>query len=150
MTLACWIWINWTMLTTVAFVWHLLHLLSREIWLPNVKLTFYQVHCSCQISPALLLCQKNWFCGKARLENFYTLLHSKSFMSIHIGVKRISQVCCLVHLRNMKKNYKTQLWVEKQNRVLFWTTLYVRWNRIKNHAQKRWLIEEKEVRNWLK
>ena len=46
-----------------------------------------------------------------------------------------------------------QLWGEKQNRVLFWTTLYVRWNRIKIHSQrqKKWLIEEKEVRNaWSK
>ena len=48
MTLACWIWMIWTILTTVAFVWHLLHLLSPQIWPPNVELTFYQVHCSCQ------------------------------------------------------------------------------------------------------
>ena len=38
------------MLTTVAFVRHLLHLLSPQIWPPNVELTFYQVHCSCQKS----------------------------------------------------------------------------------------------------
>ena len=30
-----------------------------------------------------------------------------------------------------KKNCKIQLWVENQNRVLYWTTLYVRWE---NHA----------------
>ena len=30
--------------------------------------------------------------------------------------------------------------------------IYVRWNRIRNHAQRRrrWLIEEKEVRHWVK
>ena len=48
MTLACWIWAIWTMLTTVAFVGDLLHLLTPEIWPPNVELSFYQVHCSYQ------------------------------------------------------------------------------------------------------
>ena len=36
------------MSTTVAFVGHLLHLLAPEIWPPNVELSLYQVHCSCQ------------------------------------------------------------------------------------------------------
>ena len=35
-----------------------------------------------------------------------------------------------------KKNCKIQLWDENQSRVLYWTTLYVRWDRIKNHAQR--------------
>ena len=48
MTLACQIWTIWTMLTTAAFVGHLLHFLSPEIWSPNVELSFYQVHCSYQ------------------------------------------------------------------------------------------------------
>ena len=105
-TLACWIWIIWTMLAIVAFVGHLLRFLSPEIWPPNVELSFCQVYCSCQnvsciaaVSEELILCQKNWFCD--------------------IGVKRISQVCCLHHLKNVEKNCKTQLWDEKQNRALF-------------------------------
>ena len=70
MTLACWIWMIWTMSTTAAFVQHLLHLLSSKIWPPNVKLTFYQVHCSCQnlsciaaVSEELILWQSTprWF-----------------------------------------------------------------------------------------
>ena len=48
MTLACWIWTIWKVLTTVAFVGHLLHFLSPAIWPPSVELSFYQVHCSCQ------------------------------------------------------------------------------------------------------
>ena len=48
MTLACWIWTIWTMLTTVDFVGHLLHFLSPEIWPPNFELSFCQVHCPCQ------------------------------------------------------------------------------------------------------
>ena len=77
-----------------------------------------------KIFPALPLCQKNWFCGKVRLDDFYPLLRSIASTWIHIDVKRISQACCLHHLKNMEKNCKTQLWDEKQNRVLFWTTLY--------------------------
>ena len=48
MTLACSIRTIWKMSTTVVFVGHLLHFLSAEIWPPNVELSFYQVHCSCQ------------------------------------------------------------------------------------------------------
>ena len=72
-----------------------------------------------KFSPALPLCQKNWFCGKVRLDDFYRLLRSLASTWIHIGVKRISQACCLHHLKNTEKNCKTQLWDEKQNRVLF-------------------------------
>ena len=60
-----------------------------------------------KIFPALPLCQKNWFCGKVRLDDFYPLLRSIVSTWIHIDVKRISQVCCLHHLKNMeKKNVK--------------------------------------------
>ena len=97
--------------------------LSSEIWPPNVELSFHQVYCSYQIFPALPLCQKNWFCGKVRLDDFYPLLRSIASTWIHIGVKRISQACCLHHLKNMEKNCKTQFWDEKQNRALFWATL---------------------------
>ena len=47
MTLALWIWTIWTISTTVAFVGHLPHFLSPEIWPSNIKLSFYQVHCCC-------------------------------------------------------------------------------------------------------
>ena len=95
MTLTCWI---WTMLTTVAFVGHLLHFLSQTLNCPSIR---YIV--PAKISPALPLCQKNWFCGKVRLDDFYRLLRSKSSSWIYTGVKRISQACCLHHLKNMEK-----------------------------------------------
>ena len=72
-----------------------------------------------KISPAFQLCQKNWFCGKVCLNDFYPLLRSKSSSWIHIGVKRISQACSLHHQKNMGKTCETQLWDEKQNRALF-------------------------------
>ena len=59
-----------------------------------------------EISPASPLFQKNWFCGKVLLDNFYPLLRSKSFSWIHIDIKRISQVCYLHHLWNMEKIVK--------------------------------------------
>ena len=72
-----------------------------------------------KIFSAVPLCQKNWFCGKGRLDNINRLLRSKSSSWIHIGVRRISQDCCQHHLKNIKKNCKAQLWDEKQNRALF-------------------------------
>ena len=78
---------------------------------------------SAKIFSALSLCQKNWLCNKVHLNDFYPLLRSIAFSWIHIGVKRIPQSCCLHHLKNMEKYCKTQLWDEKQNRMLFWTTL---------------------------
>ena len=86
-----------------------------------------------KIFSALPLCQKNWFCGKVRLDDFYPLLRSIASSWIHIGVKRISQACCLHHLKNMEKNCKTQLWDEKQNRAFFlghpvYINLYIRDN----------------------
>ena len=77
---------------------------------------------SAKIFSALLLCQKNWVYNKVHLNDFYPLLRSIAFSWIHIGVKRIPQSCCLHHLKNMEKYCKTQLWDEKQNRMLFLTT----------------------------
>ena len=77
-----------------------------------------------KISPALPLCQKNWFCGKVRLDDFYRLLCSKSSSWTHIGVKRISQACCLHHLKNMEKTVKHNFGMKKTTGCFFWTTLY--------------------------
>ena len=61
-------------LTTVAFLGHLLHFLSPENWPPNVELSFYEVHCSCQnlscisaMSEELVLWQNmlRWFLSAA-------------------------------------------------------------------------------------
>ena len=60
-------------------------------------------------------------CGKVCLENFYPLLHSKSASWIHIGIKRISQACCLHHLKNMGKNVKHNFEIG----CFFRTTLYM-------------------------
>ena len=78
-----------------------------------------------KIFPALPLYQKNWFCGKVRFDYFYPLLRSTPSPWTHIGVKKISQACYLHHLKNMEKNWKTQLWDEKQIGYFFWTTLYL-------------------------
>ena len=74
MTLACWIWMISMMLTTVAFVGHLLHFLSPKIWPPNVEFSFHQIHCPCQnlsciatVSEELILWQSTprWFLSAA-------------------------------------------------------------------------------------
>ena len=62
-----------------------------------------------KIFPALPLCQKNWCGGKVRLDDFFPLLRSIASTWIHTGIKRISQACCLHHLKNMEKNCKTTL-----------------------------------------
>ena len=84
----------------------------------SVLLTQQQCRNFCWISefPELLLwrtSQKNWFCGKVCLDDFYPLLRSKSSW-IHTGIKRISQACCVHYLKNMEKNCKTRLLHEKQ------------------------------------
>ena len=119
MTLACWIWMISMMLTTVAFVGHLLHFLSPEIWPRNDELPFYQVHCSCQNLYCIAAVSEELILWQSIPRWFYRLLHSKSSSWIHIGVKIISQVCCLHYLKNLEENGKPQLWDEKQNKVLF-------------------------------
>ena len=101
---------------------HLPHFLSFENWPPNVELSFHQVHCFCQNLSWIEQCQKNWFCGKLILclDDFYPLLRGGITSTlIQIGVKRISQACCLQNLKNMEKHCKIQLLDKKQNRVLY-------------------------------
>ena len=74
-----------------------------EVWPPNVELSFYQVHVPSKISPALSLRQKKWFCGKVHRHDFHPVLNRIASSWIHISVKRISQGCCLYHLKNMGK-----------------------------------------------
>ena len=107
------------MSTTVAFV-GICHTSCLQKF-DHQRLNCPSIRCivPAKISPALPLCQKNWFCGKVRLGDFYLLLHSIASCSIRNGVKRISQAYCLHNLKNMEKNCKIQLWDEKQNRVLF-------------------------------
>ena len=90
----------------------------QEVWQMPTKSTVVDI-IPAKISPALPLCQKNWFSGKVRLDDYYAQLRSVASSWIHIGVKRISQAYCLHHLKNMEKNCKTQLWEKKQNRPLF-------------------------------
>ena len=104
MTLACLIWTIWTMLTTMAFVGHLLHFLTPEIWPPNVELSFYEVHCSCQNLSCIATVWEELILWQIHLDDFYRLLRGKSSSCINIGVKRISLACCLHHLKNMEKN----------------------------------------------
>ena len=67
-----------------------------------------------KIFPALPLCQKNWFCGKARLDNSYLLLRNIVSSWIHIGVKRISQAWCLHHLKKLEKIVKHNFGMKKK------------------------------------
>ena len=113
---------GWTMSTTVAFVG-----ICHTFCLP--KFGHQMFDCSsnryivpAKISPALSLCQKNWFCGKVRLDYFYPLLRSMVFSWIHIGIKRISQACCLHHLKNMEKTLKHNFGIKNKIRRFFWAT----------------------------
>ena len=81
-----------------------------------------------KISPALPLCQKIWFCGKVCLDYFYRMLRSKSSSWIHIGVKRISQACCLHNLKNMEKK------IVKHN------------FRMKNKIERIYLLDKNKIR----
>ena len=110
----------WTMSTTVAFV-SICHTSClpkfghQTLNCPSIRYIF-----PAKISPALLLCQKNWLCCKVCLDDFYPLLRSIASSWIHIGVKRISpKLAVYTTWKIWKKNSKTQLWDEKQNRALF-------------------------------
>ena len=106
----CWpLWSLWGICYTSCFL---------KLGHQTLNCTSVRYNLPAKISPALPLFQKNCFCGKVRLDDFYRLLYSKSSNWIHIGLKRISQVCCLHHLEIMEKNCKTQLWDGKQNRAL--------------------------------
>ena len=107
----------------IGFCGHLPRFLSSEIAHQTLNCPSIRYIVPAKIFPALPLCQKNWFCGKVH-DDFHPALRSIASSWTHIGVKRISQACCLHHLKNIEKDCKTQLWDEKQNRALFWTTLY--------------------------
>ena len=104
MTLVCRIWTIWTMSATLTFLGHQLHFLSPEICHQTMNCPSMRYIVAAKISPALPLCRKNWFCGKVLLDDFYSLLLSIASSWIHIGVKRISQACCLHHHRNIVKH----------------------------------------------
>ena len=105
---------------------HIPHFLSSEVWPPNVELSSHQV--PAKIFPAFSQFQKDWFCGKARLDGFYPLLRSIASTWVHIDVKRICQACCLHHLKNMEKIVKHNFGMKNKVRrfflghhvVLFW------------------------------
>ena len=82
---------------------HLLHFLSPEFGHRTLNCPSVKYIVPVKISPALPLCRKNWVCGKVHIDDFCRLLRSKSSSWIHIGVKRISQACCLNHPKNMEQ-----------------------------------------------
>ena len=101
--------LRWTR-NTLGLCEHLPHFLSSEIWPPNVELSFHSVHCSYQhlsciadVSEELILRQSmaRWFLSAAAW-------YSSTW--IHIGVKRISQGCCLHHLKNMIQFWDNFKW----------------------------------------
>ena len=61
-----------------------------------------------------------------------------------ISSTRIGKPVLMMDIKVSKD--KNSRWVDRENLI------YVRWNRIKNRAQswRRWSIEEKEVRHWVK
>ena len=78
-----------------------------------------------KIFPALPLCDKNWFCGKVHVDNFYPLLLSMASSWIHIGVKKslpglLSTPPEKYGKKNLKHNFQTKNKIE----CVFWTTLY--------------------------
>ena len=62
-----------------------------------------------------------------------------------ISSTRIGKPVLMMDVK-VSKDKNISRWVDQENLI------YVRWNRIKNHAQswRRWSIEEKEVRHWVK
>ena len=62
-----------------------------------------------------------------------------------ISSTRIGKPVLMMDIK-VSKNKNISRWVDRENLI------YVRWNRIKNRAQswRRWSIEEKEVRHWVK
>ena len=128
MTLVCRIWTVWTMSTTVTSVGHLLHFLIPEIWSPNVEFFFYEVHCSCQNLSCIAAMSEDLVLWQSMPRLFYRMLRSKSSSWIHIGVKRISQACCLHNLKNMEKK------IVKHN------------FRMKNKIERIYLLDKNKIR----
>ena len=62
-----------------------------------------------------------------------------------ISSTRIGKPVLMMDVK-VSKDKNISRWVDRENLI------YVRWNRIKNRAQRqrRWSIEEKEVRHWVK
>ena len=95
---------------------HLPHFLLSKFCHKTLNCLSIRYIVPAKISPALPLCQKNWFYGKVHLYDFYPLLRSIASNWIYISVKRST---VYTTWKIWKKNSKTQLWDEKQNRVLF-------------------------------
>ena len=91
-----------------------------DFWLNETTVVSTGI-CNTSISPKFNN-QMHQLCGEVGLSNFYLLLYSILSILIYFCVKRITQACCLHDLKNMAKYFKTQLWEEIQNRVLFWIT----------------------------
>ena len=77
-------------------------LLSGTLFLPKSAL-----YCCCVRGTNLVAEYTSTIYYPATPQRYTTLLRIKSFSWIHIGVKRISRDCCLHHLKNMEKNFKT-------------------------------------------
>ena len=65
--------------------------------------------------------------------------------TISISSTRIGKPVLMMDVK-VSKDKCISRWVHRENLI------YVGWNRIKNRAQRRrrWLIEEKEIRHWVK
>ena len=124
MTLACWILTIWMMSTTAAFVGICYTSCLPKFCHQTMNCPSIRYIVPAKISFALSLCQKNWFCGKVCLDDFYLLLCSKSSSWIHIGVKKNPQACCLDHLKKYGKNVKHNFGMRNKTGCFFWTTLY--------------------------
>ena len=140
MTLAYWIWTIWMTSTTAAFVGHLPHFLSSKIWPSNVKLYFYQVHCSWKNLSCISAVSDKLICGKVCLDIFYLLLRSKSASWIH------TQACSLHHMKNMEQNVKHNFGMKNKIGHFFRTTLYIlkhliSFNMITNKSEAKPMIK---------
>ena len=136
MTLACWIWMIWTMLTTglcaASATLAVSPNLATKCWIDFLSGTLFLpkslLHCRCV--------RRTDFMAKYTLIIFTCCcIVNHSFGSILMS-KESRRPAVYTTWGTWKKNCKIQLWDENQSRVLYWTTLYVRWDRIKNHAQR--------------
>ena len=110
MTLADWIWTIWTMFTTVALVGHLLH---ETLNFPSIRYI-----APAKISPALLLCQKNWFCGKVTSIIFISCYVVNRSVGYILVSKEPPRPAVYTTWKIWKKTVKHNFGMKKQNRAL--------------------------------
>ena len=116
----------WTMSTTLAFVnichtFCLLKFGHQTLNCPSIR---YIVPPKPKILREFPLCQRNWFCGKVHVNDFYSLLRSRASIIGSILVsKETPRTAVCTTWKIWEKVIKHKFWMKSKLRRLFWTTL---------------------------